>query len=120
FRAGSAVLSRQAKAQLDEFVAKTASAKGYVVEVSGFTSREGTDAYNHNLGKRRAVAVSDYLMDAGKSAPRRIAPPDSGGENNPVASNRTRSRRAQNRRAEIKLMVSRGIAATEPVSTSNQ
>jgi len=120
FKAGSAVLTKEAKAKLDEFTAKTAGAKGYVIEISAFTSKEGTHFYNHRLSQARAEAVMDYLIGAGKVAPRRIVSPYSGGENNPIADNKTREGRMQNRRAELKLLVSKGLAAKEPVTASQK
>jgi outer membrane protein OmpA-like peptidoglycan-associated protein len=120
FRVGSAVLTKEAKEKLDAFVAKTSGAKGYVIEISGFTSKEGGYAYNRRLGEARAEAVLNYLVDTGKVAQRRIVAPYSGGENNPIADNSTREGRMQNRRAEVKLLVSKGLAAKEPVATSTQ
>ena len=120
FKVGSAALTEEAKAKLDEFAAKTAGAKGYVIEVSAFTSEEGTESYNHRLSRARAEAVMDYLIGAGKVAPRRIVSPYSGGENNPIADNKTREGRMQNRRAELKLLVSKGLAAKEPVTASQK
>ena len=120
FKAGSAVLTKEAKEKLDAFVAKTAGAKGYVIEISAFASSEGARRYNHVLSEARAQAVMDYLVDSGKVAQRRIVPLYSGGENNPIADNTTREGRMQNRRAEVKLLVSKGLAAKEPVATSTQ
>ena len=120
FKVGSAVLTKEAKEKLDAFVAKTAGAKGYIIEISGFTSNEGGYGYNHRLSAARAEAVMDYLVDAGKVAPRRIVAPYSGGENNPIADNNTREGRMQNRRTEVKLLVSKGLTAKEPVATSAQ
>jgi outer membrane protein OmpA-like peptidoglycan-associated protein len=120
FKAGSAVLTKEAKTQLDEFAAKTASAKGYVIEISAFTSEEGGRQFNHRLSQERAEAVIDYLIDTGKVAPRRIIAPYSGGENNPIADNRTHEGRMQNRRAEIKLLVSKGLSAKEQVTASDK
>ena len=120
FKAGSAVLTDEAKTKLDEFAAKTASAKGYVVEISAFASEEGGRDYNHRLSQARAEVVMDYLIAAGKVAPRRIITPYSGGENNPVADNKTREGRMQNRRAEVKLLVSKGLASKETVSAANK
>lgn len=120
FHAGSAVLTKEAKAKLDEFAAKTVGAKGYVVEVSGYTSEEGTTSYNRRLSAARAAAVMDYLVEAGKVAPRRITTLYPGGENNPVADNKTRDGRMQNRRAEVKMLVSKGLATKEPVATTAQ
>ncbi len=36
--------------------------------LSGHTDSKGTDAYNKSLSKRRAVAVKDFLLDAGVQA----------------------------------------------------
>lgn len=119
FKAGSAVLTKDSKAKLDEFAAKTGSAKGFVVEICAFASREGGKHFNHRLSALRAEAVMDYLVDAGKVAPRRIITPYSGGENNPIADNKTRAGRQQNRRAEVKLLVSKGLSAGEPVTASS-
>lgn len=119
FKPGSSVLTKDAMEKLDAFAAKAITAKGYVVQICAFASKEGGLYYNHTLSAKRAEAVMDYLVDAGKVAPRRIITPYSGGINNPVADNDTREGRMQNRRAEIKLLVSKGLAATEPVSTSN-
>lgn len=120
FKSGSAVLTKDAKEKLDAFVAKTAGAKGYCIEISGFTSKEGAYSYNHRLSAARAEAVMDYLIGAGKVAPRRIIPPYSGGENNPIADNNTREGRMQNRRTEVKLLVSKGLTAKEPVAATTQ
>src|SRR5919112_6046206 len=42
FRVGSSVLSRDAKAQLDQVAQQALQAKGYVLEVSGFASPDGS------------------------------------------------------------------------------
>ena len=116
FRAGSAVLTNEAKARLDEFAQKTARARGYLIEICAFASKEGGKDYNHRLSQARAEVVKDYLIDAGRVAPRRIVSPYSGGVNNPIADNKTRGGRMQNRRAEVKLLVSKGLAGKEPVA----
>jgi hypothetical protein len=43
--------------------------------------------------------------------------PYSGGETNPVADNSTAAGRAQNRRAEVKLMVSKALSSSESSTT---
>ena len=120
FKAGSSVLTDEAKAKLDEFAAKSLSAKGYLIEISAFASLEGGEGLNHRLSQARAEVVMDYLIDAGKVAPRRIVTPYSGGVNNPIADNKTREGRMQNRRAEVKLLVSKGLAAKETETASNK
>lgn len=118
FKVGSWKLTDEAKAQLDEFGAKTLAAKGFVIEVSGFASSEGGQYYNHELSARRAEAVMDYLVGVDNVPLRRIVVPYSAGIMNPVADNTTREGRQQNRRVEVKLLVSKGLASKEQVATA--
>jgi OmpA-OmpF porin, OOP family len=120
FKSRSAQLTRDAKSQLDEFVAKVLASKGFVIEISGFASKEGGAHYNHELSARRAEAVMDYLVGVGNVPVRRIVVPYSGGIINPIADNRTRAGRAQNRRVEVKMLVSKGLAAKEQVTAKSQ
>jgi outer membrane protein OmpA-like peptidoglycan-associated protein len=109
FRVNSAVLSPEAKAQLDEVANAAGSMKGYFIEVTGFASSDGSTAKNKTLSDRRAQAVKDYLI-AEKNVPlRRIGTSYGFGELQAVADNTTREGREQNRRVEIKLLASRGI-----------
>ena len=113
FKTGSAVLSPEAKAQLDGLAAKALSLRGYVLEVTGYTDAVGNVERNRALSQRRADAVIRYLLDNHQIPLRRIVPSYGYGENNAVADNTTREGRAQNRRVEVKILVSRGI--TQPV-----
>ncbi|HMG33768.1 MAG TPA: OmpA family protein [Blastocatellia bacterium] len=120
FNSGSSRLSPSAKSKLDNFAAKALGSKGFVIEISGFTSREGREHYNHALSSRRAEAVMDYLVGIGHVPIRRIVTPFSGGEMNPVADNKTRAGRAQNRRVEVKMLVSKGLASKERVTAKSE
>jgi flagellar motor protein MotB len=53
--------------------------------------------------------VINYLVTEHDLPMRRLVQPFGYGAANPVASNDTRAGRAQNRRAEIRIMVNRGI-----------
>jgi len=116
FKAGSSTLSPEAKAQLDQFAAKAITAKGYVIELSGFASSEGRANYNHELSAKRVEAVMDYLIGVSNVPIRRIVVPYSGGTMSPVADNNTRAGREQNRRVEVRMLVSKGLAAHERVA----
>ncbi|HLF83290.1 MAG TPA: OmpA family protein [Blastocatellia bacterium] len=120
FKVGSAALTRDAKAKLDEFAAKTITAKGYILEISAYADTSGGEQFNHGLTQRRAESVMDYFVGVCKVPVRRIVVPYSAGEMNPVADNRTREGRALNRRAEVKMLVSEALAAKEQVARSNQ
>src|SRR5437899_2261256 len=61
FRVNSAVLSPEAKQQLDDFATKATSAKAFMIEVSGHTDSTGSEAKNFRLSRERADAVVQYL-----------------------------------------------------------
>ncbi len=109
FRVNSAVLSPEAKASLDEVATAASSMKGYMIEVTGFASSDGSTAKNKALSERRAKAVREYLIENHNVPLRRIDLSYGFGELNAVADNSTREGREQNRRVEIKLLVSRGL-----------
>jgi outer membrane protein OmpA-like peptidoglycan-associated protein len=116
FHAGSAKLTEEAKTKLNEFATKTLNAKGYVIEIAGYASAEGGLNYNDDLSARRAEAVQDYLIGFCNVPVRRFITPYSGGELNPIADNKTVAGRQQNRRVEVKMLVSKGLAGKEQVA----
>ncbi|HQU85880.1 MAG TPA: OmpA family protein [Pyrinomonadaceae bacterium] len=109
FKVNSAVLSPDAKAQLDEVATTAMTMKGYVIEITGFASAEGSAKANKALSQRRAQAVIDYLVETHNVPLRRIGTSYGFGELQAVADNTTREGREQNRRVEVKVMVSRGM-----------
>jgi len=117
FRVGSAVLNPDAKAKLDEIATKALNAKGYVLEVTGYADSTGSTERNRLLSQRRADAVIRYLVENHQIPLRRIVTPYGFGESNPVADNKTRAGREQNRRVEVKVLVNKGL--TQPAPTVN-
>ncbi|MCA9666776.1 MAG: OmpA family protein [Myxococcales bacterium] len=71
------------------------------VRIEGHTDSRGSDAYNLRLSQGRANSVRLYLIRRGIDAARMEA--KGYGESNPIASNRTRTGRAQNRRVEFTI-----------------
>lgn len=69
------------------------------VEVIGHTDDYGTDEYNLNLSKMRALSVGNQLRAGGINNITEIGK----GESEPIASNRTAEGRKKNRRVEIKM-----------------
>jgi outer membrane protein OmpA-like peptidoglycan-associated protein len=118
FKVGSAALSVDSKAKLDELATKALNAKGYVVEVSGFTDASGSVDRNRALSQRRADAVIRYLVENHSIPLRRIVTPYGYGESNAVAENNSRAGRAQNRRVEVKLLVNKGLIQQAPTMTT--
>ncbi len=109
FKVGSAVLSEQARKSLDDLASQAGNLKGFVIEVAGFASSEGSPALNQRLSRQRAEAVSEYLAEKHDIPLRRIMTPTGYGVSHPVSTNSTRTGRQENRRVEVRLMVSRGI-----------
>jgi outer membrane protein OmpA-like peptidoglycan-associated protein len=95
-------LDKESQTQLDAFASKVASMKHYVIEVEGFTDSSGAPTVNLELSRRRAAAVVRYLTVDGKIPLYRVNTMGYG-KASPVAENKTRSGRKQNRRVEVKL-----------------
>lgn len=119
FRVGSAALSTDSRAKLDEIATKALNAKGYVLEVSGFADASGSIQRNRALSQRRADAVIRYLVENHNIPLRRIVTPYGYGEMNPVAENTSRAGRAENRRVEVKLLVNKGLMQQAPTITTS-
>jgi outer membrane protein OmpA-like peptidoglycan-associated protein len=118
FRVNSSVLSPEAKAELDQIAATAATLKGYMIEVTGYASSEGSTKKNKALSERREKAVREYLIDNHNISLRRFTPSYGFGELQAVADNTTREGREQNRRVEVKLLVSRGLNQTVEVKSA--
>jgi len=69
------------------------------VEIQGHTDSQGSDSFNLKLSQRRAESVRTYLMQQGVDGDRMV--PKGYGERVPIADNRTKAGRAQNRRVEF-------------------
>jgi outer membrane protein OmpA-like peptidoglycan-associated protein len=112
FKVGSAVLSKEAQAQLDQLAENAKTDKGFVIEITGFASADGNEAYNRRLSQRRADAVVQYLAENHNIPLRRLVTPFGYGEKMPVADNTTKAGRQQNRRVEVKILTNRGLTQT--------
>jgi len=119
FKVNSAVLSPEAKQQLDDFASKVNGAKAYMIEVAGHTDSTGSDAKNFRLSQQRAEAVVQYLAVQHKIPLRRFVTPMGYGKTEAVADNSTPSGRSQNRRVEVKMIVNRGMNQTSTPATSS-
>jgi outer membrane protein OmpA-like peptidoglycan-associated protein len=112
FRSGSAALSPDAKAEIDVAATKVQSGlKGWAMEIVGYADSKGNTARNRSLSERRADAVINYLVTTYNLPLRRLVQPFGYGSLNPVADNATSDGRAQNRRVEIKVLVSKGLSS---------
>jgi peptidoglycan-associated lipoprotein len=104
FPLNKAELSDEAKAMIDEAVGPLVKAnRGVYFEIEGHTDSTGDADYNMKLGEERALAVRDYLAKAHGIALNRLNV-ISYGESEPLADNKTREGRAQNRRVVIRIL----------------
>ena len=104
FPLNRAAISDEAKKMVDEALGPiVAENKGVFFEIEGHTDAAGPLAHNHKLGEERAMAVRAYLHDQHNIALSRMEV-ISYGETKPVADNKTRAGRAQNRRVVIKVV----------------
>jgi outer membrane protein OmpA-like peptidoglycan-associated protein len=123
FKSGSSVLSSEARRSLDEVARQAKNLKGFVIEVAGFASSEGDPAVNRRLSRQRAQVAAEYLAEQHEISLRRIMVPAGYGVSHPVANNSSRTGRQENRRAQVTVLVSRGLitqaSASQP-STDNR
>ncbi len=117
FKVGSAVLSAADKEELDKFAENTKSEKGYLIEVTGFASSDGDENFNRRLSQKRADAVVQYLAENYSIPLRRFIFPMGYGEKQPVADNSTLAGRKENRRVEVRILVSKGLISDEGPSS---
>jgi peptidoglycan-associated lipoprotein len=104
FPVNRAAVSTDARSMVDEAIAQLkAENKGVYFEIEGHTDSTGPETYNEKLGLERATAVRNYLHDQHGIALSRIEV-ISYGEAKPVADNKTKDHRAQNRRVVINVL----------------
>ncbi len=104
FKFGKAVMPDEAKTELDTLVQQLkAEPKGAYIEIEGHTDSAGTPQGNYQLGLERAENVKRYLYEQHQVPLHRINV-ISYGEDKPIAPNKTRDGRSQNRRVVIKVL----------------
>jgi peptidoglycan-associated lipoprotein len=104
FKFGKATMPDDAKADLDALVQKLkAEPNGAYIEIEGHTDNAGSKDLNYKLGLERAEAVKRYLYEQ-HQVPLHKINVISFGEEKPIAPNKTRAGRAQNRRVVIKVL----------------
>jgi peptidoglycan-associated lipoprotein len=104
FKFGQAVMPDDAKGELDQLVTQLkAEPNGAFIEIEGHTDSAGPTDLNYQLGLQRAENVKRYLYEQHQVPLHKISI-ISYGEEKPIAPNKTREGRAQNRRVVIKVL----------------
>lgn len=99
------VLKPEGRQLLDQVAQQVRGIELETIIAVGHTDSIGTEEYNQKLSERRAASVKAYLVSLGID-PNRIYT-EGKGELQPIASNKTKEGRAQNRRVEIEIVGSR-------------
>jgi outer membrane protein OmpA-like peptidoglycan-associated protein len=104
FKFGRTELPDEAKARLDEVISQLKSdPKGVFIEIEGHTDNVGNKEINERIGLERAETVKRYIYES-HQVPLHKINVISYGEEKPVAPNKTRDGRAQNRRVVIRVL----------------
>lgn len=100
FALNSAKLTAKGKAAADSVISQLATFDSVdSIVVTGHTDSSGAASYNQGLSERRAASVRDYMVGQGVDAG--LITSTGRGEEEPVADNKTRDGRQQNRRVEV-------------------
>ena len=103
FPADSSKLSPEAQQRLQDFADKLkADNRNVYLEIQGHTDGRGNEKANQRLGEQRAEAVRLFMNQHGVPLNRMAT--ISYGKADPVADNKTRAGRAQNRRVVLIVM----------------
>jgi len=101
FEVDKAVIRQESIPLIEKFAKFLIANKGSLVKIVGHTDSDGSDDYNMVLSLKRAQAVVKKLIEFGVSENRLSA--DGKGESMPIATNKTESGKALNRRIEAEL-----------------
>ena len=102
FASGKAKLTKSSETELQNLLRLMNDMPSLKIEVSGHTDNVGRASSNKSLSKRRAKAVVDFLVKNGVAEDRMVY--EGYGFEQPIASNKTKEGRQQNRRTEFKVI----------------
>ncbi len=102
FDVAKSQLADEDRAALDRKVAILNANPSVHLQITGATDDRGSDQYNQALGKRRAAAVTKYLVEKGIDVAR--LEPISTGEKSPIDTGNNEAAWTQNRRAEFVIV----------------
>jgi OOP family OmpA-OmpF porin len=102
FEVSSATLTPRGMKVLDELVPIIQSDKELKLEIGGHTDNYGDPKFNQLISHARAAAVAQYLASKGVDGRRLVS--KGYGESKPIASNKTKDGRKQNRRVTFESL----------------
>lgn len=101
FATDSTKVDAEGTAKVAEFASFLKDSPAYKANIVGHTDSTASDAYNQKLSEKRAAKVKSMLVEDGVDSSRLTS--EGMGEKMPIASNKTKAGRAENRRIEVEL-----------------
>jgi OmpA-OmpF porin, OOP family len=101
FATNSNTIDADGTAKIAAFSTFLKESPAYKASITGHTDSSASDAYNQKLSEKRAEMIKSMLVKDGVEADRLTA--SGKGESQPVATNKTKEGRAENRRIEVEL-----------------
>lgn len=109
FDTGRFQLTPEAQAQLCAAAQQAQGIDNALLLVVGYTDEVGSEENNQILSERRAGRVVNHLQQRCRWAPYRMLTPSGMSESDPAADNSTPEGRAQNRRVQVSILVSKAV-----------
>lgn len=101
FATNSNNVDAEGAAKVAAFANFLKDSSAYKANIVGHTDSTASDAYNQKLSEKRAGKVKSMLIEQGIDSSRLTS--EGMGEKMPIASNKTKAGRAENRRIEVEL-----------------
>lgn len=109
FDTGRYQLTPEAQAELCNAAQQAQGIDNALLLVVGYTDEVGSEEFNQTLSERRAGRVVNHLQQRCRWAPYRMLTPSGMSESDPAADNSTPEGRAQNRRVQVSILVSKAV-----------
>lgn len=108
FKVGKSDLMEEAAETLDGLAGEIRDRNGFVLEVEGFASSDGSTEFNERLSQARSESVRRYFAEHHNIPLFRMFMVGFG-ESRPIADNTTLEGREQNRRVEVRLLTNSAV-----------
>jgi len=112
FANGKVTMDPKYRPQLLELAEKAKTINGFMIEVKGYASSDGSVSLNQQLSEDRANAVTNILVQQGHISLTRLLAPGAMGESHQVGNDKTAEGQAENRRVVVRVLQNKGIAGT--------
>jgi outer membrane protein OmpA-like peptidoglycan-associated protein len=110
FANGKVTMDPKYRPQLLELAEKAKTINGFMIEVKGYASSDGSVSLNQQLSEDRANAVTNILVQQGHISLTRLLAPGAMGESHQVGNDKTAEGQAENRRVVVRVLQNKGIA----------